>query len=221
MVQLNFDARAVKPASVDGGAEQLPVSDGMGYMVVIVSDEVVCAKSNPEKNQFLALRLRVVEGPHTGAYGLYRLNLVNENSQAVEIARGQLSALCHAIGAFHVGDTSELHNKPFRVVVVPQDDPKYTQIKGVLTAQGIDPGNPNAGPRSATMGATAAAAPAAQTFAAPAAQTFAAPAPQPAFGQQPQAQPAPAQAWTPPAATATPPAATATPPAAPWGAPKA
>lgn len=217
-MQLNFDARQFSPASVDGGAEQLPVSDHLGHPVVITSDELVEAKNSPKdaqgnaQNKFLALNLQVIDGPHKGAKGTYRLNILNASPQAAEIAAKQLSAICHAIGSFQVGNSAELYNKPFRVVVEQQADPKYTQIKGVLTLQGIDPGNPNAGPRqaSAVVAVTAQAQPAAVAFTAPPpGSSFAQPATT-QQAQQVQQQPAAIDVpWSPTGGAATPPP--------PWG----
>lgn len=225
---LQFDARAVVPASVDGGAEQLPVSDGLGHRVIICGDAQVPTKANKESNGadpsvMLVLKLQIIDGPHSGLKGDYRLNIGNASPQSREIAYKQLSAICHAIGAFAISNTQELWNKPFRVVVVPQSDPKYTEIKGVLSDQGIDPGNPTAGPRQAGNVPQPQQVPQPQTFQPPAAQQ---PAfqpqqqPQPAFQppatQQPVQQPQPqpqqpaAQVWQQPLAGGAP-------PPAPWG----
>lgn len=231
-LQLNFDARQFAPASVDGGSEQFPVSDELGHRVVIVGDESAPTKANKESNgadnsTMLLLHLQIIEGQFAGMKAPYRLNIGNSSEKAREIAYKQLSALCHAIGAFAIGNTQELYNKPFRVVVEQQPgNDKFTQIKGVLTDAGVDPGNPTAGPRQARTAAPAHApqqhqAPAPQSFAPPPQQapqpTFAPPpqqAPQTTFAPPPQQQPQqqapqqqPQQQWTPPPGSPAPTAA--------------
>src|SRR5262249_43106783 len=46
-----------------------------------------------------------------------RLNLVNANSQTVEIAQRTLSAICHATKRMQVEDSEELHLIPFLAFV--------------------------------------------------------------------------------------------------------
>lgn len=190
---INFDSRTIPPASVDGGAEQLPASDGAGHRVIIIGDESVNTKAN-DGSSMLVFKLQIIEGPYNGMKGDYRLNIGHVKQEPRDIAYRQLSAVCHAIGVFAVGNTQELYNKPFRVIVEQQAAPndKYTQIKGVLTDQGIDPGNPNAGPRQASP------APAATQQQPPQQQQpapFQQPAPVQTF-QPPQQQP-PAQTFQP------------------------
>src|SRR3712207_9552548 len=38
--------------------------------------------------------------------------LQNPNAKAVEIGRKQLNTICHAMGLTHVGDSTELHDRP-------------------------------------------------------------------------------------------------------------
>jgi len=46
-----------------------------------------------------------------------RLNLNNPNATAVKIARGELSAICRAVGVLQPKDSVELHNIPLVIVV--------------------------------------------------------------------------------------------------------
>jgi hypothetical protein len=52
---------------------------------------------------------------------------VNRNEQTVEIAQRTLSAICHAVGQMHVGDSEQLHFKPLFVTlkVEPAGKDKY------------------------------------------------------------------------------------------------
>jgi hypothetical protein len=62
--------------------------------------------------QYLWLELDILDGPHQGRKFWDRLNIVNPNSQAVEIAQRQLSALCHATGRLNISDSNDLHFIP-------------------------------------------------------------------------------------------------------------
>lgn len=148
MATLQFDATKVEPA---GLSSQLPVSGPDGYGVVISASEM---KENKDKTGgYLELTLQVIDGDHKGESGAYRLNLFHSNAKTVEIAYRQLSAICHAVGVFQVGDSTQLHNIPFKAVVGLQkgENPEgYTEVKGVLCFDGSAPGKPK-GPAQAAQ----------------------------------------------------------------------
>lgn len=179
-----FDANTVEPQGI---STQLPVSGPEGYPVIISGSEFVASKNNAN-NGYLRLDLQVIEGEHTGATGAYRLNLFHENPKTVEIAYRQLSAVCHCVSVFQVGDSAQLHNIPFRAVVGfqkrPVDwkdgDPEYTEVKGVLSYDGSAPGKSKGGAQTAN------AAPPTPPPAQP--QQTAPAAAQPAWGGQQQQQ---------------------------------
>lgn len=99
-----FDATQVQPG---GQSDVIPAGD---YKVMISDSEMVQTKSG--SGSFLKLTLQVIDGPHQGAVIFDRLNLVNTNLKAVEIAQRTLSAICHAIGVLQVQDSAQLHNRP-------------------------------------------------------------------------------------------------------------
>lgn len=103
-----FDANQVKPNSF----EPIPAGD---YPVIIAASEM---KKTAEGNgQFLELSLQIVSGEYQNRKLTDRLNLINANQKAVDIAKGTLSAICRAIGVMTPQDSSELHNKPMIAVV--------------------------------------------------------------------------------------------------------
>jgi hypothetical protein len=111
MAQLDetFDATSVAPAEA---FEVLPAGK---YVAQIVESDM-----KPTKNgdgQYLWLELEILEGEYKGRKTWDRLNLVNPNSQAVEIAQRALSAICHATGIMAVNDSEELHWKPMLITV--------------------------------------------------------------------------------------------------------
>lgn len=99
-----FDANAVDPAD---SFEPLPAGD---YMVVITDSEMKDTRSGT--GQYLQLTLQVVDGPYHNRLIFDRLNLINPNQTAVEIAQRQLSQICHAVGILSVTDSAQLHNLP-------------------------------------------------------------------------------------------------------------
>jgi len=138
-IGMMFDASKVDPAGV---SSQLPVSDSNGWPVVITASEMKQTAAK-DGDGFLELTLQIIDGDHRGMEGAYRLNIFNKNEKAQEIAHKQLSAICHVTGVMQLTDSSLLHNKPFRAVVVSQTGEgkeNFTQVKGVKDINGNDPG---------------------------------------------------------------------------------
>jgi len=196
-----FDATKIEPATI--GGNQLPVSDKLGHPVIISASEMKETQAKDGQG-YLELTLMIIEGEFKGAEGAYRLNIFNKNEKAQEIAHRQLSAICHATGVFQVTDSAALHNRPFRAVVGLQKDPEaqakgFTEVKGILTINGDQPGKQGASAPPPAPAATPTPAPVAQQ-APPAAWTAPAAAPEPAAAAAPvwSAAPAAATASTPP-----------------------
>lgn len=132
-----------------------------------------------------------------------RYNLWNPSPQAVSIANGQLSALCHATGIFKIqyeNDGAALRGAQCQIEVVDQIDKEtklpngYTQVKRVFDRNGNEPGKPPQQPQTAQQ------QPSQQNWQPPAPNP--APSPSPAWGntnagqvQQPTVNPNPA--WQP------------------------
>ena len=82
-----FDANQVKPTT-----DFVPLPAGK-YLAVIVESEFKPTKSG--NGSYLELTFEVIDGEHKGRKLWARLNLDNPNPTAVEIARAELSAICH------------------------------------------------------------------------------------------------------------------------------
>ncbi len=110
MANLNgFNANEVEP---NVGFEPLPAGD---YVAAITGSQM-----KPTKNgagSFLELEFTVLEGEYRDRKIWDRLCLNHPNAQAVQIARGNLSALCRAVGIMQPGDSVELHNLPLSIKV--------------------------------------------------------------------------------------------------------
>lgn len=179
-----FDANTVTPAAELGA---LPAGE---YLVAITDSAMEYTKSGD--GQFLKLVFTVLDGAHKGAKVFDRLNLINRNPTAVEIAQQSLSAICHATGVLVVRDSAQLHNVPLRIKIayVPpkgefgeKNDVKAYKPVNAVNGKGT-PGQPaRPGPAPAprpaptqapSWGAPPAAAPAPQAADAPAADAPAA-----------------------------------------------
>lgn len=110
MANLNgFNAHNVEPA-----ADFDPIPAGK-YTAVITDSEMKPTKSG--SGHYLELTFQVIEGPYKNRLLWSRLNLDNPNELTVQIAKGELSAICRAIGVMQPKDSVELHNLPLVVSV--------------------------------------------------------------------------------------------------------
>lgn len=98
-----FDATQVEPSA---GFEVIPAGK---YHVQIVNSEMRETKAGT--GNMLWLEMSIMDGPHANKRLFDRLNLVNPNQQAVEIAQRTLSAICHATGQMSVSDSEQLHHR--------------------------------------------------------------------------------------------------------------
>ena len=156
-----FDANAVEPNTP---RDTLPPGD---YLAQIVRSDMKETKNG--SGQYLELELAILEGVHTERRLFDRLNLVNSNQQAADIANRTLSSICRATGVMMLTDSEQLHFKAMQVKVAVR--PSGPDRNGVMReAQNEIRGYtaPNGAPRTA---------PAAYQTAAPAARPAAAPPP--------------------------------------------
>lgn len=171
MPALNFDANKYEPT---GSFEPVPIGD---YPVIISASEMKETKPKPGKipGQYLQLTYDVIEGEFKGRKFFDRLNLVNENQTAQEIAQRALSAICRAVGVMHPKDSSELHNKPLVVTVgIRAASGEYgasNEIRGYKTIDGEKITKDTNADGIAPAPAASAATPATGDAAAPAATT--------------------------------------------------
>lgn len=150
MAILNFDATGIETRGTFD-----PIPDGW-YNVQIVSSDM---KDSSTGGQFLYLEMEVLDGQYAGRRIFDRLNLINANPTAVEIAKQALASICEAFGMTGVGDSTELHNKPMQAKVrVRPANEKYdasNEVKGYKAISGPRPVN-NAQPGAEQKPAAAA-----------------------------------------------------------------
>jgi hypothetical protein len=166
-----FDASTVEP---NRPPELLPPAR---YVVQIVASEMRVTKDG--HGQYLWFEMDILEGPYQGRKLFEQLNLVNANAQTVEIARRNLSAICHAVGKMQVQDSEELHLIPFIADVRvkqpnqgekdnaygPKNTARYLPIEGATAAPAPHPTSPQ--PAAAKPAASAPAPTAKPAAAAP------------------------------------------------------
>lgn len=173
MANMNFNPNEHKPAEF----ELIPAGV---YPAIVTASEIKPTKD--ATGQMLALTWQIVDGQHKGRIVFQNLNIVNKNPKAVEIANGELSAICKAMGLVNtVQDSSELHNLPVNLKI------KITPAKGEYDAKNEFKG-------VAAYGSAPAGAAAPPPVAAPPAPPTQAAPPQAAPSVYDQAAPAPAPA---------------------------
>ena len=110
MVNLNgFDANQVEPSTTFD-----PIPAGK-YLAAITDSKMKPTKA--ATGQYLELTFQILEGEFKGRQLWSRLNLDNPNAQTVKIARGELSAICRAVGVMAPNDSTDLHNLPLVITL--------------------------------------------------------------------------------------------------------
>ena len=105
----NFDANQVDPSVA---LDPLPAGK---YLAVVSESELKPTKTGGGK--YLQLTFQIIDGEFKGRLVWARLNLENRSEMTVKIARGELSAICRAIGVMQPKDSVELHNVPLEINV--------------------------------------------------------------------------------------------------------
>ena len=155
MAALNFNAAAVEPQQ---SFDALPPGR---YEAIISESEMKDTKAGT--GQYLQLTFTVVGGQHEGRKLWSRLNLVNPNATAVQIAERELSAICHCVGILVPQDSEELHDALLVIDVIQELNPMSGQqtnrIKGYSQVRDTAPKAKPAAPAGFATGKVAPAAP--------------------------------------------------------------
>jgi len=110
MANLNgFNAHEVEPSST---FDPLPAGK---YLAAITASEMKATKDGV--GSYLNIEFTILEGEFKERKVWDRLCLNHPNAQTVKIARGNLSAICRAVGVMQPRDSVELHNIPLLVTV--------------------------------------------------------------------------------------------------------
>ena len=131
-------------ANTEGNNEQMgftPLPEDEYQMQIVES----FFKDTKDKNgQYLQLNMVVTDGEYENRKYIERLNLVNSNPIAVEIANKTLNSICEACGLRGVEDSEELHNIEFIAVMTIQDsgNSKYGPQNSIREYKSLDQGSP-------------------------------------------------------------------------------
>ena len=155
MAALNFNAAAVEPQQ---SFDALPPGR---YEAIISASEMKDTKAGT--GQYLLLTFDVVGGQYEGRKLWSRLNLVNPNATAVQIAERELSAICHCVGILVPEESEELHDALLVIDVIQELNPMSGQqtnrIKGYSQVSAPAPQAKPAAPAGFATGKVAPAAP--------------------------------------------------------------
>tara|TARA_R110000868_G_scaffold39383_1_gene137269 strand:- start:5027 stop:5527 length:501 start_codon:yes stop_codon:yes gene_type:complete len=111
MASLNFKASNIQfEERTAPSYGPLPAGE---YEVMIVKSDTKATKAG--NGSYLELEMHVISGDQAGRRHWERLNLDNLSLKTVKIAEEQLARLCVALSLDEVGDSTELHDKPFVV----------------------------------------------------------------------------------------------------------
>ena len=127
-------------ADVEPNAAFTPLPAGE-YQAIITESEMKPTKDGQGK--YLQLKLQILNGQHHNRTLFDRLNLVNKNDVAVQIAKGTLSSICRAVNVLTPNDSSELHSKPLSIKVAIRNDQNGNPQNEV---KGYKPRHTQAGP---------------------------------------------------------------------------
>ena len=110
MANLNgFNANEVEPT-----ADFEPIPAGK-YLAAITESEMKATKKGD--GSYLQLEFTVLDGDYKGRKVWDRLCINHPNDLTQKIARGNLSAICRAVGVMQPRDSVELHNIPLLITV--------------------------------------------------------------------------------------------------------
>lgn len=125
----NFDANQHEPA-----VERGPVPSAW-YAMQIVNSEI--RPTAAKDGNYLWLEYEMMEAVHPnykGRKAWENLNIDNPNTQTVQIANSQLSAICRSVGVMLVQDSNQLHGKPLSVKLGIEPATEKYKAKNVVNA---------------------------------------------------------------------------------------
>lgn len=144
-MDLNFDARQHNP---EQGMGKHPT----GKFPAIISD-VSVEENNNKDGGYFSVKFTTPSGQIAKNYNLWFTNPNEGQQKAQEIARNNLSALCHAVGIYLLPTGKELINARCQIEVAPQaKNDKYNEVSKVYDANGNEPGKAPTAPQPASGG---------------------------------------------------------------------
>ena len=111
-----------------GGSKIVLIPDGQYQAVIVESD---FKETSNRQGQYLQLKVVITQGQYQNTEFIERLNIINQNPKAVEIAYKRLARISEAVGMTTTPrDSVELHNKPFMIETKTVNDGDWKNDKG-------------------------------------------------------------------------------------------
>ena len=120
MATLNFNANEVEPSKAFD-----PIPAGK-YIAVITDSEM--KETRAGTGRYPQLEFEITDGEYAGRKLWSRLNIENQNAEAVRLARADLSAICRAVNVLTPSDSIDLHNLPLVIKVHCRKDKNTGEI---------------------------------------------------------------------------------------------
>ena len=124
MATLNFNANEVEPSKAFD-----PIPAGK-YVAVITDSEM--KETRAGTGRYLQLEFEITDGEYAGRKLWSRLNIENQNAEAVRLARADLSAICRAVNVLTPNDSADLHNLPLVIKVHCRKDKNTGEISNEI-----------------------------------------------------------------------------------------
>jgi len=157
MTSFAFDVTSA-PELAPAPSKYAPIPAG-DYKAMITESEMKPTRAGT--GQYLQLVWEITEGQHTDRKIWDRLNLVNPNPTAVDIAKRDLASIMRAVGLDKIDDTEQLHYKEVMITVtVRKGDNGYEDSNEIKAYAPAGRSAPAAAPAAPAAVATPAAAPA-------------------------------------------------------------
>lgn len=133
MAQFNFNASAHQATATPARS---PLPKGT-YSAIVMDSSIKPTKAGD--GQYIELVLQVIDGQYAGRRVWERLNVSNPNKKAEDIALSALQSLCNAVGVTVLNDTTQLHDKPFALVLdIDRKEPDRNRVMGYQSAAWAD-----------------------------------------------------------------------------------
>lgn len=111
--------------------EPLPPGD---YNAMITDSQMKITKAGT--GEYLELTIQIIDGAHSGRRLWERLNVVNANKTAEEIARSQLNGIKLACNIDKLESSEQLHDVPLILSLdIDRRDPTRNKIMGYTSAK--------------------------------------------------------------------------------------
>ena len=145
MANFNFNIQEVDQNELSSNDFQ-PIPDGW-YRAEIVESRIEktnkSKQANDNKNQYLELTWRILDGQYARRVVWDIINVINENSETVRIGKQDLAKRCIGLGVDSFSNSSSLHNRPCMIKVTTRPASNGFDAKNKVSATRRDDSAPS------------------------------------------------------------------------------